>query len=53
MKRLKEMMKGYRIKTFGKYRVEKEIAHWFDEELNEHFFWMYFVYNIETGKECI
>ena len=53
MKKLKEIMKGYRTRTFGKYRVEKQLAHYFedDEYMTEHFFYIYVIYDIETGKE--
>lgn len=45
MKRIKEMMIGKRritLKTVNGYvNVVKELAHRFDEELNEHFFYIY------------
>lgn len=44
MKKLKEMMKGYKRRIIGKYVVTKELAHTFDVELNEHFC---YIYNIE------
>ena len=37
MKKLKKMMYGKRRATFGKYTVIKELAHRFDEQLNELF----------------
>ena len=43
MKRLKELMNGYQTRTFGKYRVEKMLAHWFEdnEDMTEHFCYIY------------
>lgn len=51
MARLKELMKGYKTRTFGKYKVVKELAHSFDEKLNERYCFIYMIYNLETGKE--
>lgn len=53
MKKLKKMMFGKRRSTFGKYTVIKELAHRFDEQLNEHFFYIYRVVNNENGKEVL
>lgn len=44
MKRLKDLMKGYKTRTFGNYKVIKQIAHKFDQEINEQF---YYIYTIE------
>jgi hypothetical protein len=47
MKKIKELMQGYRVRTFkttnGSVRVEKQLAHWFegDEDLTEHFCYIY------------
>ena len=54
MKRLKEMMKGFRrkevITSNGTITIVKELAHYFDEELEEHFYYIYKVEEIKNGK---
>lgn len=48
MRKLKELMRDYRIRTFGKYIVRKEIAHRFvGEDLEEKFFWIYTIEKVE------
>lgn len=59
MKKIKEIMKreNKRIMTFkttnGNVRVEKQLAHWFEdnEDMTEHFCFIYIMYNNETGEE--
>lgn len=44
MKKLKELMKGYKTRSLGNYIVTKEVAHRFDKDMNEKF---YYIYTIE------
>lgn len=41
MKKLKELMKGYKTRTFGRYKVIKEVAQRYDDNYNEYFFNIY------------
>lgn len=43
MKKLKELMKGYKTRIFGDYIVIKEIAHRFDKDMNEKYYYMYII----------
>jgi len=54
MKRIKEMMKGLRRRDFitsnGKITIVKELAHYFDEELEEHFCYIYKLEEIKNNE---
>lgn len=54
MKQIKEMMKGLKRKEYatsnGKVTIVKELAHYFDEELEEHFFYIYKVEEIKNNE---
>lgn len=47
MKKLKKIMKGFKVRTLGNYRIVKELAHGFDKNLNEYF---YYIYTIEKDR---
>ena len=51
MKKLKQLMKGKKYMIFGNYKVVKYPAHYIDEQLEEHFTFIYMFYNLKTGKE--
>lgn len=43
MKKLKKLMNGYNRRIIGKYLIEKELAHYYDEnnDYEEHFCYIY------------
>lgn len=51
MKKIKKLMKGYKFRVFGNYKVVKHPAHYIDEQLEEHFTFIYMIYDLKTGKE--
>lgn len=54
MRRIKEMMKGLRKLRLtipnGYVEITKELAHWFDEELNEHYCYLYKLEQIKNDE---
>lgn len=46
MKKLKQLMRYYKQRKIGKYIVKKHLAHKFDENWQEYF---YYIYTIEEA----